>query len=80
MINKSVVVFGPQGCGKTLNAEKLRRHFGLQTVIDNGWDWNTPVPREGALVLTNMQPTERFASDRNVFAYADAIAAANAAA
>lgn len=31
---KSVIVYGPQGCGKTLHAEKLRKHFRLSHVVD----------------------------------------------
>lgn len=30
----SVIVFGPQGCGKSLNAQQLMRHFNLQVVIE----------------------------------------------
>lgn len=33
---KSVYVYGPQGCGKTHNAEALRKHFHLQTICDLG--------------------------------------------
>lgn len=31
----SVIVYGPQGCGKSLNAEKLRRAFGCDHVVDD---------------------------------------------
>lgn len=30
----SIIIHGPQGCGKTLNGEKLRRHFGMRQVVD----------------------------------------------
>ncbi|CEM57289.1 hypothetical protein ABFU56_06155 [Xanthomonas campestris pv. campestris] len=31
---KSVIVIGPQGSGKTLNAEAMRQLFDLQAVVD----------------------------------------------
>ena len=30
----SVIVYGPAGGGKTVNAERLRKHFGMDTVVD----------------------------------------------
>jgi len=55
-MNRSVVVYGPQRCGKTRNAEALRRHFGLNRVVDD-WDGISDVPAAGALILTNVIPT-----------------------
>ncbi|HYE39912.1 MAG TPA: hypothetical protein VEB23_08270 [Ramlibacter sp.] len=51
----SIVIYGPQGCGKTLNGDKLARYFGLQRVVDDGLDLggHVRVPASGALVLTN---------------------------
>ncbi|MBA0283832.1 MULTISPECIES: hypothetical protein [Stenotrophomonas] len=51
-MNRSVVIYGPQRCGKTSNAQELRAHFGLQEVLDD-WDGHTAYPLEGTLVLTN---------------------------
>lgn len=31
-MNKSVIVYGPQDCGKTTNGERLRRHFNLAEI------------------------------------------------
>jgi uridine kinase len=57
----SVVVWGPQGCGKTRNAARIAKALGLDTVID---DWHhtlsEPWPRQGALLLTNEEPPEWF--------------------
>lgn len=33
-MNKSVIVFGPPGCGKTSNQDQLKRHFGVGKVLD----------------------------------------------
>lgn len=30
----NVIVYGPQGCGKTLNAEKLAAHFGCKNIVE----------------------------------------------
>ncbi|WP_347269874.1 hypothetical protein [Rhizorhabdus histidinilytica] len=31
-----IIIQGPPACGKTRNAERLRRHFGCQRIVD-GW-------------------------------------------
>lgn len=31
---KPVIVYGPQGCGKTLRAEEMRQHFMLDRVVE----------------------------------------------
>lgn len=57
----SIVVYGPMGCGKTRNAERLKKAFGLSIIVD---DWQFGFSknwsREGALLLTNQQPPEYF--------------------
>lgn len=56
-MNRTVVVYGPQGCGKTQNAERLRTCFGLDYVIDN-WEGGELVPLHGALVLTSLTESD----------------------
>lgn len=34
----SIIIYGPQGCGKTKNAEKLRRFFGMDEIVDDEGD------------------------------------------
>ncbi len=46
----TVIVTGPQGCGKTLHAAKLKAHFGCTSVVDEWWSGDPIVP--GALHLT----------------------------
>jgi hypothetical protein len=51
----TLVVFGPQGCGKTINAPAIARHFGLAQVQE--WDeiaaarGRPPKPADGVLLL-----------------------------
>lgn len=47
----TLVVHGPQGCGKTRNANLLRDRFGCRDVVDE-WDPQTAPLEEGKLHLT----------------------------
>lgn len=47
----TVVIHGRAGCGKTHNAEKLAKTFGLSVVIDE-WDGGY-LPSTGVLALTD---------------------------
>ncbi|MDY0072965.1 MAG: hypothetical protein RBR77_09985 [Thauera sp.] len=48
--NPKIIVYGPQGCGKTTEAECLARHFGCIEVMDD-WKGEDCLP-PGGLVLT----------------------------
>lgn len=47
----TVIVYGPQGCGKTSNAEALMKQFGCRSIEDD-WSLSLHVRRD-ALHLTN---------------------------
>ncbi|MFV2946448.1 AAA family ATPase [Pseudomonas japonica] len=49
---KSVLVHGPQGCGKTTNAAAIAAALDLKDVLDD-WQAGAPVPLLDTLVLTN---------------------------
>ena len=34
-MHDSLIVHGPPGCGKTLNAVSIARHFGLARILDD---------------------------------------------
>jgi hypothetical protein len=51
-MNKSVIVYGPQGCGKTRNAERIRKHFGLERIVDDFCGIIGPAFDKGILYLT----------------------------
>lgn len=48
---EALVIYGPQGCGKTTNASALAEHFGCVSIVDD-WDGRAPLP-DGALALYN---------------------------
>ena len=52
---RSVILHGPQGCGKSTIAASLARRLGLATVMHE-WDGVAPLPRN-ALVLTSCPVT-----------------------
>lgn len=52
----SIVVYGPQGCGKTRNKAALAAHFGLSNIIDD-WSPGDTLP-EDTLALTNTPGVE----------------------
>ena len=64
----TVIVHGPQGCGKTRHKAEFKRAFRCTSVVD---DWNSadPLPAD-ALALTNEEPP--FAGKVTVFSYAEA--------
>lgn len=76
---KSIIVHGPQGCGKTLNAEALRVHYGLAHVQDS-WSRRDRLPLRDTLVLTHETP-EALGLDElglQIVPYDDAFAAMRA--
>jgi Holliday junction resolvasome RuvABC ATP-dependent DNA helicase subunit len=46
-----VVIYGPQGCGKTTHAAALARHYGKDRIVDD-WVPGRPAPAD-TLALTN---------------------------
>lgn len=39
----SILIYGPEGSGKTTNAARLAAHFGLEKIKDDGSMFNIPV-------------------------------------
>lgn len=70
----SVIVYGPQACGKTRNAERLRKGFGLDRVIDD-WDGRSEAPERGALVLTNNERAALYFPESQRYAFEAAMRA-----
>ncbi|MFD2755697.1 hypothetical protein [Comamonas terrae] len=57
--NSSIVVYGPQGCGKATNTNRLLQHFGLDKVYDADCAPLTSaqqLPRHGTLILATEAP------------------------
>jgi DNA replication protein DnaC len=71
MSQKSYIVFGPQGCGKTTNAQAIASALGLKKIVDN-WQQDTPVPPDALVLTSHDGPFSH--SPRRVLTYAAAIA------
>ena len=52
MTTKSVLVYGPEGCGKTTHAVVIAKALGLSKIHDD-WQPGTPVDLLNTLVLTS---------------------------
>ncbi|MFP5426382.1 MAG: AAA family ATPase [Gammaproteobacteria bacterium] len=52
MTTKSVLVYGPEGCGKTTHAAVIAKALGLSKIHDD-WQPGTPVALLNTLVLTS---------------------------
>lgn len=48
----AVIIYGPQGCGKTLRADDMKAHYGKARVVDLDHFAYQRLP-EDAVVLTN---------------------------
>lgn len=71
---KSIVVFGAKGTGKTTNSLAIARHFGLTKVLDE-WQPNDAFPETDTLILTNYDPRNvvPILGDRRVISIGDAL-------
>lgn len=59
MRTRSIVIFGPQGCGKASNAARLQQHFGLSKVYDADCEGLTSarqLPHYDTLILASAEP------------------------
>lgn len=54
-MNNTIVVYGPQGCGKTRQAQTLAAQHGCESIVDEWHEGAALVP--GALHLTNVRPS-----------------------
>ena len=53
-----IVIHGPPGSGKTLNARAFADFFGIETIVDDGKCSHQPFPQRKAIVLTTRSPDE----------------------
>jgi len=66
----TLIVHGPQGCGKTRYAMALANQFACTHIVE---DWNGSDPlRSSALALTNLAPADFDAGDSVVMSLARA--------
>lgn len=57
----TIIIIGPQSCGKTKHAAALMQHFGSNILIDD-WDGATPLV-DGTLALTNCHNPDESLAD-----------------
>ena len=48
----ATIVYGPQGCGKTRNAEAIAKAYGCATIVDTGKEGCMGLKREDITVST----------------------------
>jgi len=66
-----IVIYGPQGCGKSKHKNELAVHFGMSKIIDD-WKPGDALP-ESALALTNAPEAEGAIAFSEVLALLTAI-------
>ncbi|MGK8439046.1 hypothetical protein ACRS3X_17245 [Ectopseudomonas hydrolytica] len=69
---KSWLVYGPEGCGKTKNAQAIADALGLTEIVDD-WQPGDPAPITKALVLTNHLGPDHMPFSRRVLSYDQAM-------
>ncbi len=69
---QTIVIYGPQGCGKTQHAQALATHFSCLFIADE-WDGVQPLP-DGVLALTNVNPPENPTDTARWISFSDAMA------
>lgn len=69
---KSWLVYGPEGCGKTKNAQAIAAALGLTEIVDD-WQPGDPAPITKALVLTNHLGPDHMPFSRRVLSYDQAM-------
>ncbi|MGK8440636.1 hypothetical protein ACRS3X_25430 [Ectopseudomonas hydrolytica] len=69
---KSWLVYGPEGCGKTKNAQAIADALGLTEIVDD-WQPGDPAPITKALVLTNHLGPDHMPFSRRVLRYDQAM-------
>lgn len=75
-----VVIYGPQGCGKSANADQFLHEFSYCSCLVDDWDGCSALPT-GALALTNVLPpfdlVDVDLDDALVFSFDEAMAMVN---
>lgn len=75
MTMPSIIIYGPAGCGKSYNAARLAKHFGLTRIVDdwaNGMSQQEDIAPTGTLYLTSNATFARAMSSACTYSFADA--------
>lgn len=77
-MNQSIVIYGPQGCGKSMNAQRLARRFGLAHVVDDVEHWTQhALMGMGTLYLCNTIPPDFVFGQLVVYSFRQAMGLAS---
>lgn len=79
----SIIVYGPQGCGKTKHAEALRAHFNCDAVVDEA-EWpkgqrelaKFKAGNDLLLITADEVPAKLGTENRRIYSFEDAAAEA----
>lgn len=75
MTNQTIIVHGPQGCGKTTNAGRIAKALGMSRVVDEWAPGDPALPVRGVLALTCETPDAHATRRYRVMSFDDAMAA-----
>lgn len=56
-MNKSIIIHGPQGCGKSMHAAELAKHFGLRKIVELDDYPRQKIHKTDHLYLTSFKPS-----------------------
>lgn len=59
----SVILYGPQGCGKTIHAPRIAAYFKLERIVDESEQGVSP----GSVYLLPLAGLQRFAAGRKLY-------------
>ena len=79
-MSESIVVFGPPGCGKTTNANRIRKAMGLKFIADGIYE-STGIPRRSLqdtlILVTDPNQLHKSARHLKTITYESAMKAVN---
>jgi cytidylate kinase len=77
----NIIIYGPRGCGKTLNGERFRKHYCMQRVVEGeaferAMATGQTMALSGNLILIHEKDIEKWAVFGTCISFATAMKAA----
>jgi len=75
-VTNTIIIYGPMACGKTRNADALRKHYGCIGIVDDFPYPSRDTLKPGHLHLSNHQwdDLKKFTSADQIIPFASAMA------